>query len=143
MYPVIQVYIRVHLTNIYIRVHLTNVLIGNGSQKRTIYCYIWGIIFTCSSYYRVRLLFCVCLRISRYRVRFIPHMLVNSRIHKHNIRQLNCNVVIEFTLTTICLIHTSRLLVLTNNPIKWLKNKRRHTLSNCTHLDKYHTSVTS
>ena len=28
----------------YVHVHLTNVLIGNGSLKRTIYCYIWDII---------------------------------------------------------------------------------------------------
>ena len=53
----------------YVRVHLTNVLFDNGSLKRTIYCYIWGIIFTCFTYYRV--LVFVCLRISRYRVRFI------------------------------------------------------------------------
>ena len=44
----------------YVRVHLTNVLIPNGSLKRTIYCYFWGIIFTCSTYYRVMLLvFCL------------------------------------------------------------------------------------
>ena len=30
----------------YVRVHLTNVLIDNGSLKRPIYVYIWGIIFT-------------------------------------------------------------------------------------------------
>ena len=41
----------------YVCVHLTNVLIDNVSLKRTIYCYIWGIIFTCSTYYRVMLLF--------------------------------------------------------------------------------------
>jgi len=54
----------------YVRVHLTNVLIGNGSLKRTIYCYICyiDIILTCSTYYRVMLLVFVCLRISHYHI---------------------------------------------------------------------------
>ena len=52
------------------RVHLTNVLIENGSLKRTIYCYIWGITFTCSTYYRVMVLGFVCLHIPHYRVWF-------------------------------------------------------------------------
>ena len=41
----------------YVRVHLANVLIGNRSLKRAIYGYIWGIKFTCSTYYRVIVLF--------------------------------------------------------------------------------------
>ena len=62
LYKIIQ--IRLKPTNpvlqVYILVHLTNVLIGNGSLKRTIYGYIWGIIFTCSTCYPVMLLiFCL------------------------------------------------------------------------------------
>ena len=45
------------LLQAYVRVHLTNVLFDTGSLKRTIYYYIWDIIFTCSTYYRVMLLF--------------------------------------------------------------------------------------
>ena len=60
LYKIIQ--IRLEPTNpvlqVYILVHLTNVLVGNGSLKRTIYGYIWGIIFTCSTYYRV-MFFCL------------------------------------------------------------------------------------
>jgi len=54
----------------YVRITLTNVVVGNGSLNRTIYCYIWDIIFTCSTYYRVMLLVFVCVRISHYRVQF-------------------------------------------------------------------------
>ena len=56
----------------HVRVHLTNVLIGNGSLEWTIYWFIWDIIFTCSTYYRVMLFVCLC--ISHYRVRFIQCM---------------------------------------------------------------------
>ena len=59
------------LLQVYVRVHLTNGVAGNGVLKRTIYYYIWGIIFTCSTYYRVMLFIFVCLHISHYRVRFI------------------------------------------------------------------------
>ena len=44
-------------TSPHVRVHLNTVLIGNGSPKRTIYCYILDIIFTCSTYCRAMLLF--------------------------------------------------------------------------------------
>ena len=68
---------------------MTNVIIGNGSLKLTIYCYIWGIIFTCSTYYRVLLLVFVCLRISHYRIWFIHlHNIIYCKLMKHTNRQL-------------------------------------------------------
>jgi len=70
---------------------MTNVLISTGSLKRTIYCYIWGIIFICSTYYRVMLLFFVCLRISHYHDRFIAQCL--QVVNKRSIHPLICRVL--------------------------------------------------
>ena len=66
--PVLQAYI-----------HLTNVSIGTGILKRTIYGCISGIILTCCTYYRVIVLFFVCLCMSHYRVRFIEVAIVDVR----------------------------------------------------------------
>ena len=66
----IQAWLKTPVLQACVCVHLTNILISNTCLKRTIYCYIWGIILTCSTYYCVMLLVFVCLRFSHYCIRF-------------------------------------------------------------------------